>query len=470
MKGLSHHEKTRRAVRYLVRSSSDAIEHRHISIALRLVLGLLGLVILGTILLSLPGVAVGERLSLGEALFTATSAVTVTGLTVITASTDLTRWGQFLLLMLIQVGGVGYVFVFVLALQLVGRRVSLVDRLTLSSSLGLSKPEAILQILRRTLAGVLILEGVGAALLYIHWTATELVPEDDVLFYAIFHAISAFCNAGFDLFAGLAEHPRGIPGDTPSLLIMGVLIFLGGLGIPVLSDLLVRRQNRRLSLHSRLTLIVVAVLVVIGWIGLLIPETRPGGVLADAPLDEQLVHTWFQSISTRTAGFPGLEDFDNLVPESQLLVMALMFIGSAPASMGGGITTGTFVVLVLALWSYVHGKAHVQVSRRSIPSGTVRRAAMILITSLIVVVFASWLILLTHDLSLNTVLFEVISAFATCGLSLGITDALNPIGRFVIMVTMFWGRLGAMTLVVAITQWTAQTEETVRYPEEPVLI
>ena len=249
-----------------------------------------------------------------------------------------------------------------------------------------------------------------------------------------------------------------------------MIIFLGGLGIPVLSDLVTRRKTRRLSLHSRLTLWTVFFLIIVGWVGLLIPETRPGGVLADDTLDQQLVRSWFQSVSTRTAGFPGFEDFDRLVPESQLLVIGLMFIGSAPASMGGGITTGAFIVLILALWTYAKGHPHVQVAGRTIAAGTVRRAAVILTISIGTVVIASWLILVTHDLSMNTILFEVVSAFATVGLSLGITTDLNLFGRIIIIIMMFWGRLGAVTLIIAIAQGTSQPDRLVQYPEEPVLI
>jgi len=450
--------------------AGQALRNRPLPVPVRLVLGLAALIAVSTVFLSLPVVTVGPPLSPMEALFTATSAVTVTGLSVVTVSTDFTFLGQLLLLLLIQLGGVGYMFALVLALRLAGRRISLTDRLALSSSLGLAKPEAILQIFRRTLYGILLIEGVGAFLLYLHWRLSGIVPAENALFYAIFHAVSAFCNAGFDLFAGLARYPRGIPGDDLSLIIMGLLIFIGGLGIPVLSDLLTSPRHGRLSLHTRLTLGVVIALVLVGWFGLFIPETRPGGVLHGDPLDQQLVHTWFQSISTRTAGFPGLEDFDRLVPESQLLVTALMFIGSAPASMGGGITTGTFVVLVLAVWSYSRGLPRVQVARRTIAAGTVRRAAAVLTVSVGLVTLISWLILMTHDLSMNTVLFEVVSAFATCGLSLGITGELNAFGRLLIILMMFWGRLGAITIVVAIAQQTGRSEPAVLYPEEPVLI
>lgn len=457
------------AVRGLIRDS-DNLVHHPLPVALRLVLGLLLLVIAGTLLLLLPGVTPGPRLSVMEALFTATSAVTVTGLTVVTTSVDLTRFGQAIVLILVQVGGVGYLFALALALQLVRGRIGLMDRLALSSSLGLDKPQEIVQLSRRILASILVLEGIGTILLYLHWRFSGIVPSGDALFYAIFHAVTAFCNAGFDLFAGLARYPRGVPGDHITLLIMGLLIVLGGLGIPVLADLSRLPRLRRVSLHTRLTLWAVVALVLIGWIGLFIPETRPGGVIYGDPLDQQLMHTWFQSVSTRTAGFPGFEDFNNMVPESQLLVMALMFIGSAPASMGGGITTGAFVVLILALWTYAHGHPHVQVAGRTIAAGTVRRAAVILTISIGTVVIAAWLILVTHDLSMNTILFEVVSAFATVGLSLGITTDLNVFGRIIIIIMMFWGRLGAVTLVIAIAQGTSQPERLVQYPEEPVLI
>jgi trk system potassium uptake protein TrkH len=454
---------------HLLHSSEKTVK-QPLSVALRLVLGLLALVVIGTLLLLLPGVTTGPRLTLMEALFTATSAVTVTGLTVVTTSVELSRLGQFFVLLLVQVGGVGYMFALVLALQFVGLRINLVDRLTLSGSLGLHKPEAILQLSKRVLLGILIIEGLGALLLYLHWRYSGIVPEGDVLFYAIFHAVTAFCNAGFDLFAGLSSYPEGIPGDNFTLLIMGLLIFLGSLGIPVLTDVFSYGRMRRLSLHTRLTLWVVVALVLIGWLGLFIPETRPGHILDGRPLDEQLMRAWFQSVSTRTAGFPGFADFDRLVPESELLVMALMFIGSAPASMGGGITTGTFIVLLLALWTYANGHSHVHVAERTIAAGTVRRAAVVLTISISLVLFVSWLILMTHEMRMSTVVFEVVSAFATVGLSLGATSELNIIGQLAIIITMFWGRLGAITLVVAIVQRTSQRDRLVRYPEEPVLI
>lgn len=245
-------------------------------VMMRVVLGLLLLVAVGTLALRfLPGVTT-RPISLREAAFTATSAVAVTGLSVLTTSVDFTPWGQTVLLLLIQVGGLGYMFAAALILRLFRRRVSLRDRLALSSSLGLAQPTNILRLMGQVLAGILIIEGVGALLLFLHWRFSGIVPADRVLFYAVFHAVSAFCNAGFDLFAGLPNYPRGIPGDSPTLLIMGGLVFAGGLGIPVYADFL-ERGFRRLSLHTRLTLVVVVVLVLLGWVGLLVDESRPGG-------------------------------------------------------------------------------------------------------------------------------------------------------------------------------------------------
>jgi len=445
------------------------VRHRPVPVAARLVMGLAAFVLSGTVVLMLPGIGSQRPLSPMEAWFTATSAVTVCGLTVITASTDLTIIGQIVLLILIQVGGVGYVFLSSLAMRVLGRRLSMLDRLALSSSLGLATPEAIQLILRRCVYGIVTIEGLGAVALYVHWRLGNVVPARRAVLYAVFHSVSAFCNAGFDLFTGLPEHPEGIPNDGVSLLLMGLLIFLGGLGIPVLSELLTWVSRRRLSLHTRVTLVVVTALVIVGWLGLFVQERADGAVLAGETPHRQLTLTLFQSISTRTAGFSSLPRFGELSSASQLLTMVLMFIGSAPASMGGGITTGTFAVLVLALVGYARGLPKARLWGRSIPEATMRRAGAVLVISLLLVSLATWSILATHDISLGDALFEVVSAFATCGLSLGITRQLNWFGRVVIIVMMFWGRLGALTIVAAIVQRSSRMQ-LLDYPEEAVLI
>lgn len=441
---------------------------QRIHVASRIILGLLVMIAVGTALLLLPGVGVNGRLTFMEALFTSVSALTVTGLSTISAGHDLTLFGQLILLVLLQVGGVGYMFVATAAIRLVRRRVSLMDRLALSNSLGLDTPAAILAVLKRTFLGILILEIAGALLLWIHWGAQGTVENGRLFFYALFHAISAFCNAGFDLFNGLANYPTGVPSDNVTLAIMGSLIFLGALGFPVLVELFYWKPYKRLSLHSRMTLAVVIGLLLIGWFGIWYPESRQG-VLAHLPLSEQLSRSLFQAVSTRTAGISSLPNFDQIRPASHFMILLQMFIGSAPASMGGGLTTGTFAVLLLALWGHARGNNYAQVGGRRIAAETVRRAGAVLTVGLLVVITATWLLLITHDFTLDIALFEVVSAFATCGLSLGATGQLTLVGQFIIMFVMIWGRLGALTIVVAIAQQGRKTQ-LVKYPEESVLI
>jgi trk system potassium uptake protein len=450
------------------RSDNPRPRPRPLRPVIRVVGGLLSMVVVGAFLLMLPWMSQGEAMNWNAAVFTATSALSVTGLSIITPATDLTLAGQIVLLCLIQIGGVGFMVGAVVIFQLLGRRVSLPDRIALTDSLGLLSPQAILNLTRRILFTVLLIELIGALLLWLNWYQELGIWQG--LFYAVFHAVSAFCNAGFDLFSGLPEYPAGIPRDNISLLVMSLLIFLGGLGIPVLGDLIMfsRTHNHRISLHSRITLVVVAFLLCLGALGIFLAESRAGGVLANEPLPRQVLMSFFQSISARTAGFVGLPDFSQVSPATEMLLIALMFIGCAPASMGGGITTGTFAALTLTLWGYAKGLPSAQIGRRSLAVGTVRKAAAVLTISLFAVLLSTWLLLMTHDVPLDHALFEVVSAFATCGLTVGFTGDLNIFGQMVIIFMMFWGRLGALTVVVAIAQ--RRSSQHVTYPEEPILI
>lgn len=438
-------------------------QRRRVPSAIRLMAGLILLITVGTLLLLMPGIAT-RPLAINEALFTATSALAVTGLSVIVPAADLTRAGQVVLLLLIEVGGVGFMSAAVVVLRLLGRKIGLADRLALRDSLGLLEPRAILTIAARVFLTSLIIQASGAVLLWLNWQGW--LGGGRAAFYALFHAVSAFCNAGFDLFVGMPGRAEGIPTDPFTLGVFSALIILGGLGIPVLSDLF--WQRGRLSLHTRLTFGVYAALIVAGWAGFLLAESRAGGTMAAMSWTERITMSLFQSISARTAGFAALASFDHLAPASQWLMAALMLIGCAPASMGGGITTGTFVVLTLSLWAYAQGVPAAQIGGRTIGQEAVRRASAVLTVSLLVVGVATWLILMTHPVTLDTALFEVVSAFATCGLTLAFTPRLNLFGQIVIMFVMFWGRLGALTIVAALAQ--KGPPQPITYPEEQVLI
>lgn len=440
---------------------------RQVPVALQLVLGLLVLIAIGTALFMIPGAST-RRLSLMEALFTSTSASAVTGLSLFPVSTDLTFWGQIVLLLLVQVGGVGLIVVVVLVFRLIGRQVTLGERLAVTSSLGLDRPEEIALTMARAIGLMLIIEAIGAFLLFLHWRISGIVPPGKAAFYAIFHAVTAYCNAGFDLFSGLPEYPNGIPTDAISLIIMGALIILGGLGIPVYMDIMYRRR-RPFSLHTRLTIGITITLVVLGWIGLLISEYRQTGVLSGMSFGQRALLAWFQSVSARTAGFPGLPGFNELNFPSILMLVAFMFIGTAPASTGGGITTGTFAVLWLTVISYARGLDKIRVGKNTLPGSLLMRSLVVFVISITLVILATWLILLTNPFSLDQVLFEVVSAYSTTGLSLGITTGLNTAGRLILIFTMFAGRLGAITIMISLLG-RDKGKKLVDYPEESILV
>jgi trk system potassium uptake protein TrkH len=229
------------------------------------------------------------------------------------------------------------------------------------------------------------------------------------------------------------------------------------------------RKRRTYSLHTRITIRVTLLLIFVGWVGLLISEYRQTGVLSSMPLGQRVMLAWFQSVSARTAGFSGLPGFSDINFPSILMLVALMFIGTAPASTGGGITTGTFSVLWLAVISYTRGLEKIRVGKNSLPSGLIIRALVVLVISFMLVLLATWVILLTNPFNLEQVLFEVVSAYSTTGLSLGITSGLNTIGQWVIIFTMFAGRLGAITIMISLLGRDKRTK-LVDYPEESILI
>jgi trk system potassium uptake protein TrkH len=437
-----------------------------VRVPVRLVSGLAMLVLLGTFLLILPPMGRGEPLKLNEALFTAVSALTVTGLSIITPYQDLSGPGKLVLLMLIQLGGVGYMALAITVFRILGRNVSHTDRLALCDSLGLVSTGGIMRLFWHILLTVSCIEMVGALILWWHWSS--ILPPHEAAFYGLFHAVSAFCNAGFDLFTGHPGFDRGIPNDTFTLLVLGCLIFLGSVGFPVLYDLIKWPARRSFTLHTRITLPLVLCLVFGGGMVLVLSEGPSGGVLASEPFGRRLVISVFQSVSARTAGFSAIPDLSQIAPASALVLMMLMFIGSSPASMGGGITTGTFATLMLALWAHLKGFDTPRIGGRALPGEQIRRAAAVLTVSLTLVLLSSWLLLISHHLKLHEAIFEVISAFATCGLSVGTTSHTNLFGQLVLMVVMFWGRLGALTIVVALAR--PRPKRLVTYPEERILI
>jgi trk system potassium uptake protein TrkH len=461
-----HKFKARRII-HLV-GSKFRITPKRVPISFQLVTGLFLLIIIGTGLLLLPGMT-NEPISFFTALFTATSAATVTGLNLVTTATTFTLPGQIVILFLVQIGGVGLIVTIMFFFRILGRQIGLMDRLAVTSALRLDSPAKIISVVIRVVIGMLIFEMLGALALGIHWLAAGIVPESSIFFYSIFHSVVSFCNAGFDLFTGLPQYPNGIPLDSITLIIMGILIIAGGLGIPVYFDLLHQFGRRGFSLHTRITLITSLILIFVGWVGFLISEYRLGGVLTGLDFGPRVVQTWFQSVSARTAGFQGFTFFNDISQSSILLLIFLMFIGTGPASAGGGITTGTFSVIYLAFISYARGLDKIRAGRRTIPFKQLGRAGVIFSVSITLVAITTWLILLTNSFSVGDVLFEVVSAFSTTGLSLGITSSLNKFGQSILILVMFCGRLGAFTIMMALLDKEPR-QNLVDYPEESVLL
>lgn len=449
-----------------------------VPIAFRLVVGLALAIAAGTAALLLPGVGSVRPLTPGEAFFTATSALATTGLVRIVPGSDLSLLGQGILLVLMQVGGVGFMVIAALALGLLGRRISLVDRMALRDSLELPDAGSIRSTVLRIVGLVVAIEVTGTLLLWGLWQGR--IGDNPAHFYALFHAVSAFTNSGFDLFSGRPEFPSGVPSDAGTLLVMAALVFLGGLGTPVLFYLLERLRHPRhrrlrtagggpLALHTRITLLTCLALIVFGTLALLLSSRHPGTPFEDTPFGHNLLLAFFLSVSSRTSGFAVLPDMELLPHEARFVLIVLMFIGSAPASMAGGITTSTAAVLAFGLWAYARGADVAHVGGWQIPEETVRRAGTILTVSLLVVGAATWLLMLTQGADLDETLFEVVSALSTCGYSLGLTARLNAVGQLIVAVLMFGGRLGPLTLMIAFAR-RHRRRQRVSYPEARLLL
>ena len=443
-----------------------------------LIIGFAGIILLGTFLLKLPAAsASGVSISWIEALFTATSAVTVTGLSVLTTATDFTRFGQSIILILLQVGGVGFIAFSVLLFRLVGRRVTLNERFVIQQSLGAERLVSfsrqwgrlgsVANLALFVLIVTLSIEAIGTLLLWLRWR-TEF-PDGEALWLALFHAVSSYCNAGFDLFTGSGHAPLfGFGADYFSLSVMAVLITLGGVGVAVLYDVVSYFRNRILALNTRITLGLSAALLLAGLGVMLMDREHYRVALADYSYGEQLAVSAFTVISARTAGLTILP-LEQLSQSTQLMLLFWMFIGGAPASMAGGVTSSTVGVLLISALATAKGGDNEAVAfGRSVPRETLNKAVAIMTVSTLLVAGVTIVLSLFNQGDIFELGFEVVSAFANAGYSLGFTSKLNAWGQALIVLTMFWGRLGPLTIVIALAQ--RERSSLLHYPEEPVIL
>lgn len=429
-----------------------------------LVAGFAVFILLGAAVLTMPGLTVpGKQTDFLTALFTATSAMCVTGLVVVDTGTHWTAAGQAVILILIQVGGLGFMTMAMVFFIAMGRRIGLRNRMLVRESLNQVNIQGMVRLIRTILAFTLGAELLAATVLGARW-ALQMGPGRGAWF-GIFHAISAFNNAGFDLF-GEFRSLGGYVADPVVNLAVTSLIITGGLGFSVVYDLWEnRRDRRRLSVHTRLVITATLALLVLGTV--VFAALEWGAALKGLPLQGKLLASYFQSVTPRTAGYNTL-DMASLRPTTLFLLIILMFIGASPGSTGGGIKTTTFSLLLLAAGSVSAGREDIEVHGRRIPFRQVYKALTIFLLAFFWVVLVVMVLTITEQADLLTLLFETVSAFGTVGLSMSFTPNLSEAGRMLIILTMFLGRLGPLTVAFALAQ--GREHPKIRFPEEKIIV
>ncbi|MDQ1912134.1 TrkH family potassium uptake protein [Paenibacillus sp. GD4] len=434
-----------------------------------LVLGFAAIIVTGAILLTLPiASATGKPLSFLNALFTATSATCVTGLVVVDTGTSFTIFGKIVILALIQVGGLGFMTMSTLFAFALRKRISLKERLILQEAMNQGSMEGIVRLIRKVLYYSLTIEFMGAVLYAIRFSM-DMEPGQ-AIWFGIFHGISFFNNAGFDIFGpitGPFSSFTSYVDDWMINLVSCALIVLGGLGFVVLSDLLDYRKLRKLSLHSKVVLSMSAFLIGLGAVVIFLFEFTNTRTLGSLDLSGKILSSLFQSVAPRTAG-PNTVDLAGLRQATQFFIIILMFIGASPGSTGGGIKTTTFTILIGAVIAMIRGKEDIVMFRHRLGKDRILKAITLTLFALFLVVFASMLLSTTEDHHFLMILFEVTSAFATVGLTMGLTPDLTDFGKVMICLMMFIGRLGPLTLAYALGPKTEK--ELYRYPEGKITI
>ncbi len=426
-----------------------------------LVAAFVALILIGTVLLSLPRATPPDgSLSLIDAFFLSTSASCVTGLSPVDVSTVLSRTGQVFLLLLIQIGGLGIVTFTAFFGMLLGEGLSIKERVMIGEVMDVKFMNHLSRFIGSIVLTTLVVELAGAATMYFQFPADQLAFGDRV-FNAVFHSISAFCNAGFSLYPNSLE---GSMGNWWLGLTVMVLVFVGGLGFVVHEDILrilrnrvrgTRRRGRlRLRLQTRLVLTASFALIV-------------GGAIVFAAAGLGPMDALFQSVTTRTAGFNTVSQGD--LPEVALFVsMLLMFVGGAPGSTAGGIKVTTMVVLGATVWGMLRGRAETDIGKRAMPPETVREAFVVSSLSVFAVAICFVLLLALESAPFDQLLFETVSAFGTVGLSMGVTSELGGVSKVIVSVLMLFGRVGPLTIALAVTERIRQ--RAYAYPVERVMV
>lgn len=422
---------------------------------------------IGTFLLRLPISTKSGSIGFLQALFTSASAVTVTGLIVVDTATYFTHFGQTVILLLIQFGGLGFMTFSTLFILLLGKRVSLADKFIIVNDFTSGNYRNVLELLKKIFIFTFGIEALGALFLFLQ------LPEPvfrERLYSSVFHSVSAFCNAGFSVNSNSLMDYADHVGLN---LTFSVLIITGGMGFLVLAEVFSAKRKanhkrffNKLSLHSKLMIIISGILVIGGFIVILTEELlNPGNNL---PFTTKIITSFFQSVTARTAGFNTI-DLNVLSLASVFFILILMFVGASPGSTGGGVKTSSVGMVLAYFRARMRGRESVDMFYRNIPSKNIEKAFIVIILSMLIVSFA-FLLLLSFETRFRLIdlLFETVSAFGTVGLSLGITGEMSVPSQIVIIVTMFIGRIGPLTLLMALSK--RESKAVFHYPQENIMI
>lgn len=427
------------------------------------------IIFLGACLLNLPAASrSGESSGFLTALFTATSATCVTGLVVQDTWLQWSGFGQCVILLLIQVGGLGFMSAATLLVFLLRKRIGLKQRLVMAQALSISDMDGIVRLQKTVLVGSFLVEGIGALILF-----ARFLPEyglGNALRWSVFHSVSAFCNAGFDIF-GVLQPDAGLilfQSDPVVLLTLCCLIVIGGLGFLVWQEVQQKRSFRRLSVYARLVLLTTFALIVVGWIILCLLEWDNPRTLGPMSVGDKLLNGLFQSVTLRTAGFASI-DQAGLTEGGKAVSIVWMLIGGSSGSTAGGLKTVSFVVLILFMAARARGRESVCVFRRTIPQGQVLDAMTIGIILIFLAIFGGIFISSTSDVSVTDGVFEAVSALATVGLTAGATRVMSVPAKLLIILYMYFGRVGVLTISLGFLAGN-RAEERYRYAETKLLI
>jgi len=422
-------------------------------------------ILIGTLLLMLP-VAATNGISADPtiALFTSTSAVCVTGLVVADTADYWSPFGEGVILFLIQIGGFGFMTTATLILLALGRRIGLRERLLIKEAMGVTQLGGVVRIVRQMAFFTIVAEILGAALIYLRLSTQS--PHGEALWKSIFHSISAFNNAGFDLYGGYRSL-SDFQTDPLVILTTAGLFILGGISYMVISDILRKRGFVHLSLDSKMVITTMTFLLALGTIVLLLTEMNNSDTLGPLSLPQKILNAFFHAATPRTAGFASL-NIGSFAVYSLFFIMFLMLVGGASGSTAGGIKVNTFGLLVATIISTLRGDENPTAFQREINTEQIQRALTLVILAVVFIFIIVFCLTITENMSFSDLLFETISAFGTVGLSTGITPILSTAGRLLIILTMFIGRIGPLTLILSLT--LRQRRSDFSYPKEAVRI